>query len=64
VKANAAARAAGKTKKCYRGLDAAQRFISPTLTYQLGHDYGFKTGQRLTLPRLPPGAAQAPGRTR
>jgi len=38
VKANAAARGAGLTKKRYRGLDATPRFISPTLTYQLGHD--------------------------
>ena len=38
VKANAAAHAAGLTHKRYRGLDATPRFISPTLTYQLGHD--------------------------
>src|SRR5262245_60728561 len=49
VKANAAARASGHTKKHYRGLDAAPRFISPTLTYQLGHDYGFKTGQQVSV---------------
>jgi hypothetical protein len=30
VKANAAARAAGYTKKHYQGLDTAPRFISPT----------------------------------
>jgi IS605 OrfB family transposase len=49
VKANAAARAAGYTTKYYRGLDAAPKFISPTLTYQLGHDYSFKTGQQLSI---------------
>src|SRR5260221_11808729 len=49
VKANAAARAAGLTKKRYRGIDAAPRFISPTLTYQLGHDYSFKTGKQVSL---------------
>ena len=49
VKANAAARAAGHTKKRYRGLDQAPRYRSPTLTYQLGHDYGFKTGQQVSL---------------
>ena len=49
VKANAAARAAGHTKKRYRGLDVAPHFISPTLTYQLGHDYGFKTGQQVSV---------------
>ena len=36
VKANAAARAAGHTKKRYRGLDQAPKYVSPTLTYQLG----------------------------
>jgi putative transposase len=49
VKANAAARAAGRTKKRYRGLDAAPKYISPTLTYQLGHDYGFKTSQQVSI---------------
>lgn len=49
VKANAAARAAGKTKKRYKGLDAAPRYLSPTLTYQLGHDYGFKIGQQVSI---------------
>jgi putative transposase len=49
VKANTTARAAGHTKKRYTGLDAAPRFISPTLTYQLGHDYGFKSGQQVSL---------------
>jgi len=49
VKANAAARAAGRTKKRYRGLDQAPNYVSPTLTYQLGHDYGFKTGQRVSV---------------
>jgi putative transposase len=49
VKANAAARAAGYTKRRYRGLDTTPRFISPTLTYQLGHDYGFKTGNQVSI---------------
>jgi putative transposase len=49
VKANAAARAAGHTKKRYRGLDQPSKYVSPTLTYQLGHDYGFKTGQRVSI---------------
>jgi len=49
VKANAAARAGGKTKKRYRGLDQAPNYVSPTLTYQLGHDYGFKAGQQVSL---------------
>jgi putative transposase len=49
VKTNATARAAGHTKKRYRGLDRAPKYIAPTLTYQLGHDYGFKTGQQVSL---------------
>jgi IS605 OrfB family transposase len=49
VKANAAAWAAGHTKKRYRGLDQAPRYIAPTLTYQLGHDYGFKTAQQVSV---------------
>jgi IS605 OrfB family transposase len=48
-KTNAAARAAGHSKKRYKGLDAAPRYLSPTLTYQLGHDYGFKTGQQVSI---------------
>jgi hypothetical protein len=52
VKANAAARAAGHTKKHYRGLDQAPRFISPPLTYQLGHDYGCKTSRQVSILRL------------
>jgi IS605 OrfB family transposase len=49
VNANAAARAAGKTKRRYRGLDQAPKYIAPTLTYQLGHDYGFKTERQVSL---------------
>jgi IS605 OrfB family transposase len=49
VKANADAVAAGRTKKRYLGLDAPPQFISPTLTYQLGHDYGFKSDQRVSV---------------
>src|SRR5215475_6223062 len=49
VKTNAAARAAGRTQKRYRGLDRPPKYVSPTLTYQLGHDYSFKTEQRVSL---------------
>src|SRR5262245_13875457 len=49
VKATAAARAAGRTKQRYRGLDAAPRYISPTLTSQRGHDYSFKTGHQVSV---------------
>jgi len=52
VTANATARAASRTKKRYSGLDqpphTAHRH-SPTLTYPLGHDSSFKTGQRVSI---------------
>src|SRR5436189_5914803 len=49
VKLNAAQRKAGVTKKRYKGLDQAPKFVSPTLTYQLGHDYSFKTEHRVSI---------------
>jgi len=49
VKANAAARAAGKTKKRYRGLDQAPKYVSPTLAYDYQRDYSFKTGQQVSV---------------
>ncbi len=49
VKHNVALRKAGKTKKRYKGLDQAPKYVSPTLDYQLGHDYSFKTEQRVSI---------------
>jgi len=49
VKRNVALRKAGKTKKRFKGLDQPPKYVSPTLTYQLGHDYGFKTDQRVSI---------------
>src|SRR5205807_5463394 len=49
VKQNATARKAGLTKKRYKGLDNPPKYVSPTLTYQLGHDYSFKTEHRVSL---------------
>src|SRR5258708_15794111 len=49
VKANPAARKAGQTKQRDKGLDQPPKYVSPTLTYQLGHDYGFKTGQQVSI---------------
>jgi IS605 OrfB family transposase len=49
VKANTAARAAGRTKQRYKGLDQPPKYVSPTLTYQLGHDYTFKTERRVSV---------------
>lgn len=49
VKHNGAARLAGLTKKRYKGLDEAPKYVSPTLTYQLGHDYSFKKGHQVSI---------------
>ncbi len=49
VKQNAEARAAGYTKKCYKGLDTAPKYVSPTLTYQYKKDYSFKPDQHLSI---------------
>src|SRR3989441_3176112 len=49
VKQNNAARKAGLTKKRYKGLDQPPKYVSPTLTYQLGHDYGFKRDQQVSI---------------
>jgi putative transposase len=49
VKQNAAHRKAGITKKRYKGLDKAAKYVSPTLTYQYGKDYGFKTELRVSV---------------
>jgi putative transposase len=49
VKKNAQARQEGRTKKRYKGLDNPPKYVSPTLTYQLGHDYSFKTEHRVSI---------------
>jgi len=49
VKHNAALRKAGKTRKRYRGLDQAPKYVSPTLTYQYKKDYSFKAGQHVSI---------------
>lgn len=49
AKANTTARQAGRTKQRYKGLDQPPKYASPTLTYQLGHDYSFKTAQHVSL---------------
>ena len=43
VRQNAAARKAGQTKKRYKGLDQAPKYISPTLTYNYKYDYSLKS---------------------
>ncbi len=49
VKQNAKARQEGRTKKRYKGLDQAPRYVSPTLTYNYQRDYSLKSEQRVSL---------------
>jgi len=49
VKQNAALRKAGKTKKRYKGLDQAPKYVSPTLTYSYQRDYSFKADQQVSI---------------
>jgi putative transposase len=46
---NAEARRLGYTKRRFKGLDAAPHYVSPTLTYNLGRDYSFRTGQEVSI---------------
>jgi putative transposase len=52
VKKNAQARPAGITKKRYKGLDQAPKFVSPTVQYTYERDYTFKTPQQVSLNTL------------
>src|SRR5262249_1454836 len=52
VKQNAAHRKSGWTKKRYKGLDRAPKYISPTLTYQYKRDYSFKIDQQVSISTL------------
>ncbi len=49
VKQNKAARQAGWTKKRYKGLDQAPKYVSPTLTYNYRRDYSFKQEQQVSI---------------
>ncbi len=49
LKQNLAHRKAGHTKKRYRGLDKPPKYVSPTVTYNYGYDYSFKTGQQVSV---------------
>jgi IS605 OrfB family transposase len=49
VKQNADARKAGLTKKRYKGLDQPPKYVAPTLTYNYGYDYSFKTEQHVSV---------------
>ena len=49
VKQNAQARKEGRTKKRYKGLDQAPKYVSPTLTYNYERDYSFKRTQHVSI---------------
>ncbi len=49
AKQHAAAHKAGITKKRYKGLDQAPRYVSPTLTYNYHRDYSLKEGQQISI---------------
>ncbi len=49
VKQNAAHRKAGQTKKRYKGLDKAPKYVSPTLTYNYHRDYSLKEDAQVSI---------------
>jgi putative transposase len=49
AKKNAEARHLGDTKRRFKGVDEAPKYVSPTLTYSYGRDYSLKDGQRVSL---------------
>ena len=46
---HAEARRLGFTKRRFKGLDDAPKYVSPTLIYVYGHDYSLKREQRVSL---------------
>src|SRR5882724_11063431 len=49
VKQNALARKTGLTKKRYKGLDQAPKYVSPTLTYNYNRDFTLKKEQQVSI---------------
>jgi putative transposase len=49
VQSNSKARKAGHTKKRYKGLDQAPKYVSPTLTYNYQRDYSFKANAHVSI---------------
>jgi predicted transposase len=45
-------RKARYTRKRFKGLDKPPKYVSPTLIYVNGHDYGFKSDQRVNIMTL------------
>lgn len=52
LKQNLRARERGFTKRRYKGLDSAPRFVSRTLEYQHGRDYSWKKDGRVSIATL------------
>jgi len=52
LKQHQARKEAGHTKRRYKGLDAAPKFVSRTLTYNYGRDYGFKKAGQVSVQTL------------
>jgi|SRR5579859_892567 len=48
-KKNTEHRRAGYTKKRFKGLDQVPKYVSPTVTYNYGYDYSFKSGQQVSI---------------
>lgn len=46
---NAKARAEGRSKKPYKGLDQAPHYVSPTLTYNYHRDYSLKADHHVSI---------------
>jgi putative transposase len=40
------------TKKHFKGLDKPPKYVSPTVTYNFGYDYGFKSEQQVSIRTL------------
>ncbi|GEM46942.1 RNA-guided endonuclease InsQ/TnpB family protein [Deinococcus cellulosilyticus] len=52
LKQNLKARELGRTKRRYKGLEAAPRFVARTLEYQHGRDYSWKKGGKVSVGTL------------
>ncbi|GAC1615516.1 MAG: hypothetical protein NVS4B11_02600 [Ktedonobacteraceae bacterium] len=49
LRQNTEARREGRTKKRYKGLDQAPKYVSPTLTYNYERDYSFKKEHHVSI---------------
>ena len=49
---NAEHRRNKSTRKRFKGLDKPSKYVSPTVTYNFGYDYGFKSEQQVSIRTL------------